>query len=121
MRSWKFPLLLNNNPMKSIRPFLFALQLAAAASLFAGDPLQPDQIAVPNGFKVELVHPAGDGEGSWVAMCKDNKGRLIISPQNARQPMLRVTISADGKADKIEKINMPIGESMGMVYAFDSL
>lgn len=104
-----------------MRFFLFALPFVAAASVLAADDLlKPEQISVLNGFKIELVHQSEDGQGSWVAMCKDNKGRLIISPQNAKQPMLRFTIS-EGKAAKVEKINMPIGESMGMVYAFDSL
>jgi len=32
-------------------------------------------------FKVELLHSAQFGEGSWICMTTDSKGRLIISPQ----------------------------------------
>jgi putative heme-binding domain-containing protein len=72
------------------------------------------------GFKIELLHTADPAtEGSWICMCKDDKGRLIISGQNG-QPILRVTLK-DGKVEKIEKLNLPISEAMGLLYAFDSL
>ena len=43
----------------------------------------PEQIRVPDGFKIELLYsvPRGD-QGSWVAMCQDDKGRLIVSDQH---------------------------------------
>ena len=43
----------------------------------------PDQIRLPDGFKIELLYsvPRGD-QGSWVAMCQDDKGRLIVSDQH---------------------------------------
>jgi len=72
------------------------------------------------GFKVELLHSSDPAtEGSWINMAKDGKGRLIISGQN-KQPILRVTLK-DGKVEKIEKIDLPISEAMGLLYAFDSL
>src|SRR5437660_2777449 len=52
-------------------------------------------------------------------MAIDPKGRLIVSPQD-KQPLLRLTI-ADGKFAKMEKIDLPVTSSMGMLYAFDSL
>ena len=52
-------------------------------------------------------------------MAKDRKGRLIIAGQNS-QPILRVTLK-DGKVETIEKLNLPISEAMGLLYAFDSL
>src|SRR5206468_1781678 len=79
-----------------------------------------DQISVLNGFKVELLYsPDKPTEGSWVAMAIDPKGRLIVSPQD-RQPLLRLTI-ADGKIANMEKIDLPVTSSMGMLYAFDGL
>jgi hypothetical protein len=33
------------------------------------------------GFKTELLMSGESEEGSWVNLCKDNKGRLILSPQ----------------------------------------
>jgi putative heme-binding domain-containing protein len=72
------------------------------------------------GFKVELLHSSDAAtEGSWINMAKDGKGRLIISGQN-KQPILRVTLK-DGKVEKIDKLNLPISEAMGLLYAFDSL
>jgi putative heme-binding domain-containing protein len=72
------------------------------------------------GYKVELIHSAdAKTEGSWINMAKDNKGRLLIAGQRG-QPILRVTLK-DGKVDKIDKLDLPISEAMGMLYAFDSL
>ncbi len=71
-------------------------------------------------FKVELVQSSdAASQGSWICMCKDNKGRLIIAGQRG-QPIQRFTIKV-GKVDKIEKLNLPISEAMGLLYAFDSL
>jgi putative heme-binding domain-containing protein len=104
--------------------FLRALLLFpfAVATLFGAARVATpvSEIAVAPGFKVELVRSADPTEGSWIAMCKDNKGRLIISPQD-RQPMLRVTLSSAGAIEKIEKIDLKIGTAMGLLYAFDSL
>lgn len=76
-------------------------------------------IQVLDGFKIELIRDARAGEGSWVAMTIDNKGRLIISPQG-KEPMLRVTLK-DGAIEKIEPLNAPVTGAMGLLYAFDSL
>ncbi|MDQ6632416.1 MAG: c-type cytochrome, partial [Verrucomicrobiota bacterium] len=71
-------------------------------------------------FKVELLRSAEPGEGSWVSMTTDPKGRLIISPQQGTNNLLRITLS-EGKISGLEKIDLPVGSSMGMLYAFDSL
>ena len=50
-------------------------ELAAAAT-------PPEKIHVPEGFKVELLYSVPkDEEGSWVNLCFDPKGRLIVSDQ----------------------------------------
>ncbi len=79
-----------------------------------------EKIKTLPGFKIELLRSAAAAEGSWVAMTVDNRGRLIISPQD-RQPLLRVTLSDSGQIDKIETIDLPVGSAMGLLYAFDSL
>jgi len=71
------------------------------------------------GFKVELLHSATLSEGSWVSMAVDGKGRLIVSPQNEGK-LQRITISK-GKVAKIESINQPVGQAMGLLYAEKSL
>ena len=79
-----------------------------------------EKLTVLTGFKVELIRSAEPGEGSWVAMTVDHKGRLIISPQN-NEPMVRVALSNEGKVSKIENIDLPPRAAMGLLYAFDSL
>jgi putative heme-binding domain-containing protein len=97
-----------------------------------GDPPWGDVLKVPKatsaeslttlpGFKVELIHSAEVGEGSWICMTLDAKGRLIISPQADNQPLLRVTLSRDGQVSNIEKIPAPVHQAMGLLYAHDSL
>jgi putative heme-binding domain-containing protein len=80
-----------------------------------------DKLTVLPGFKVELLRSAERGEGSWVCMAVDPKGRLIISPQEGTGNMLRVTLSKTGQIEKLEKIDVPVGGAMGLLYAFDSL
>lgn len=84
------------------------------------DATPPEALQTLPGFKIELLHTADPAtEGSWICMCKDNKGRLIISGQRG-QPILRVTLK-DSKVAGIDKLNLPISEAMGLLYAFDSL
>src|SRR6266545_838593 len=82
--------------------------------------LPAESLKVADGFKVELLRSAQPGEGSWVSMTVDAKGRLIISPQG-KEPMLRVTLDKDGKIAKMENIDLPVSGAMGLLYAFDSL
>ena len=43
----------------------------------------PEQIRLPDGFKIELLYSVPrEDQGSWVAMCQDDKGRLIVSDQH---------------------------------------
>jgi putative heme-binding domain-containing protein len=78
-----------------------------------------DTIKVMPGFKVELLQSAGINEGSWVSMTVDPIGRLIVSPQHEGN-LLRFTI-AKGKVAKIETIDQPVGQAMGLLYAEHSL
>lgn len=112
--------------MKSFHACVAAL---FGITAFAADkPATPaSEITVPAGFKIELLRSAAPSEGSWVAMEKDHKGRLIISPQD-NQPMQRVTLKADGSLDSISPItvqrdgkDVKMGSSMGMLWAWDSL
>ena len=80
-----------------------------------------EQLTVLPGFKAELVRSAEPGEGSWVCMTIDQKGRLIVSPQEGINNLLRITLSRQGRIEKVEKIDQPVGSAMGLLYAFDSL
>ncbi|MFO0876681.1 MAG: c-type cytochrome [Gemmataceae bacterium] len=74
-------------------------------------------------FKVELLYSVpADVQGSWVNLCVDPKGRLIVSDQYGG--LYRVTPPAlEGQASdtKVEKIDVPLGEAQGLLWAFDSL
>lgn len=80
-------------------------------------------LRVKEGFKVELLYSVPKAEqGSWVSMCYDNKGRLIVSDQYGA--LYRMTPPKSGETlskGDIEKIDLEIGEAQGLLYAFDSL
>ena len=78
-------------------------------------------IKIAKDFKIELLYTVPrEKEGSWVAMCVDPKGRLIVSDQNGS--LYRVTLPhTAGDAVKTEKINLDTGGAHGLLYAFDSL
>jgi hypothetical protein len=65
-------------------------------------------------------------------MAVDAKGRLYISPQgavpgsgfsktNTWGGLWRVTLDAKGQIAAWDKVPVPVGDSMGMLWAFDSL
>ncbi|MFO0847533.1 MAG: c-type cytochrome [Gemmataceae bacterium] len=82
-----------------------------------------DKLKVAKGFKVELVYSVPrDTEGSWVSMCHDPKGRLVVSDQYGS--LYRITpapVGGDPKATKVEKLTVDIGMAQGLLYAFDAL
>jgi putative heme-binding domain-containing protein len=78
-----------------------------------------ESIKIMPGFKVELLRSASLIEGSWISMTVDPQGRLIVSPQNDEY-LLRFTI-AKGKVSKVDHIEHPIGQAMGLLYADHSL
>jgi putative heme-binding domain-containing protein len=111
----------------------------AAAQTPAGEATPADQIKVADGFKIELLKSATKEEGSWVCMAVDPKGRLYISPQG-KPPgagmkkedtwggLWRATLadpsinkSTSQPIEKWEKVAVPVGDAMGMLWAFDSL
>ncbi|MBC8357178.1 MAG: c-type cytochrome [Planctomycetes bacterium] len=99
-----------------------ATTLAAAAPLKAPTATPFESMKIAKDFKVELLYSVPkDVQGSWVNLCVDPKGRLIVSDQYGG--LFRVTpptIGTSGDVD-IEKINVDIGEAQGLLWAFDSL
>src|SRR6185436_11401029 len=61
------------------------------------------QIKVAKDFKVELLYSVPRNEGSWVSMCTDDKGRLIVSDQ-ANAGLFRVTPPPVGQASSLPKV-----------------
>src|SRR5438477_6460030 len=94
---------------------------AVSAAREGGQATPADRITTLPGFTVELIRSAQVGEGSWVSMAVDPKGRLIISPQEGVGNILRVTLSKEGQVENVEKLAQPVGSAMGLLYAFDSL
>jgi putative heme-binding domain-containing protein len=79
-------------------------------------------LKVAKGFAVELLYSVPkDVEGSWVNLCTDPRGRLIVSDQYGG--LFRVTPPPVGQTAglKIEPIPVPLGEAQGLLWAFDSL
>ncbi len=80
-------------------------------------------IKIKEGFKVELLYSVpSQTQGSWVASCFDDKGRLIESDQYGK--LYRVTLpSLKGSPleTKVELIPAQIGEAQGLLYAFGAL
>jgi putative heme-binding domain-containing protein len=88
-------------------------------------------LTVAPGFKVELLKSAAPEEGSWICLAIDGKGRLYISPQgkppgagtkreDAWGGLWRVTLDK-GHISQWDKVPVPVGDAMGMLWAFDSL
>jgi putative heme-binding domain-containing protein len=67
-----------------------------------------NQIKVAKDFKVELLYSVPRSEGSWVSMCTDDKGRLIVSDQ-ANAGLFRVTPPPVGQASSLPTETGPVG------------
>ncbi len=83
---------------------------------------EPQTMKVAKGFRVELLYSVPKNEqGSWVCMCVDDKGRLIVSDQYG--PLYRVTPPPLGQSQgtRVERIPANIGSAQGLLWAFDSL
>lgn len=91
-----------------------------------------EQIKSLKGFRVELLYSVPRSEGSWVSMCNDSQGRLIVCDQGSAG-LFRVTPPPVGQAAspspvKVEPlpIQWPDGSGLmsgaqGLLWAFDSL
>lgn len=82
-----------------------------------------DRIKALPGFEVELLYsvPSQD-QGSWVNLCTDPKGRLIVSDQYGG--LYRITPPEVGKTiaqEEVEKIPADIRAVNGMVWHRDAL
>lgn len=82
-----------------------------------------DRIKAAKGFQVELLYSVpGQEQGSWVNLCTDDKGRLLISDQFGS--LYRITPPPPGKVVEpatVEKVPANIRAVNGMVWAFGAL
>jgi putative heme-binding domain-containing protein len=81
-----------------------------------------EKLKVLKDFKVELLYSVPkDKEGSWVNICADPRGRLIVSDQGGS--LYRVTVPRVGSKEevKVERIPAEIGQAQGLLWAKDAL
>ena len=95
-----------------------------AVSQKVGNTATPiDRIKVAKGFKAELLYSVpSETQGSWVNLCTDNKGRLLVSDQFGG--LYRITPPKFGQtltAADVQSVPADIRAVNGMVWAFDAL
>src|SRR5437660_2685038 len=78
----------------------------------------PATFTLAPGFKAELLRSAQPGEGSWVSMAFDPKGRLTLAREN--RGLIRLTLGAD-RVERMEVIDDTLLECRGLLYAYDAL
>lgn len=66
------------------------------------------------GFQIEHVLKANGKTASWICLTKDPKGRLLLGGQRG-QAIVRVTLDG-GKVVKEETLQIPVTETMGMLF-----
>lgn len=117
---------------------LISFSTRIADQFFESPDPKAAQLKLPQGFKAERIYgPSEHGEGSWVAMTFDQKGRIIASDQYGN--LYRMSVPAIG--DTISKTNLEklevladpefkndtsknkisMGYAHGLLYAFNSL
>ena len=107
-----------------VNPCASGADAVSKTTLEAGqthDVVGGSNIKIAKDFKIELLYTVPkQTQGSWVTMCLDPKGRLIVCDQNGA--LHRVTLpTATGETVKTEKIDVDLGFAHGLLYAFDSL
>ncbi|MBT4725198.1 MAG: c-type cytochrome [Planctomycetaceae bacterium] len=103
--------------------FLCFSSLVALAQTGQNKATPVSHIKVAPGFKVELLYsvPAKD-QGSWVNLCVDNKGRILVSDQfGGLYRMAAPALGAPLEPTSIEAVPAPIRAVNGMVWAFGAL
>ena len=78
-------------------------------------------IHVHPGFHIELLHSAGEDDGSWISMTFDDQGRLIVARDDAG--LVRVTLSGPSSPLAVETLEntSDLKHCRGVLYAHQSL
>lgn len=80
----------------------------------------PVSISALPGYAVEMVRQAGPGEGSWISLAFDPKGRMVVARED--KGLLRMTLDAERKAvAKVETINADLLECRSLLFAHGAL
>ncbi|MGA0555566.1 c-type cytochrome [Larkinella sp. VNQ87] len=87
-----------------------------------------DKLKLLPGFKAEhLYSPSENGQGSWVSMTFDDKGRMITSDQYGGLFRLKIPAVGSGLTKpaverlKVGQDTLGMGYAQGLLYAFNSL
>ncbi len=96
----------------------------AAGAAVGGNTATPvDLISAAEGFQVELLYSVPSQEqGSWVNLCTDDQGRLLVSDQFGG--LYRITPPPAGKpvtAGSVEKVPADIRAVNGMIWSNGAL
>src|SRR3990167_5617030 len=83
---------------------LGVLLLGAFACLTttAGEATPVSSISVRDGFQVELLRSARDGEDSWISMTFDDRGRIILGLDDIGLARLTLAEGAEPGFERIE-------------------
>jgi len=102
---------------------LIAGAICTSSTAYAQKAVPANNIQVRAGFVVERVYQVkGATEGSWVAMCFDDKGRIYASAQGDHG-LFRITPPAIGTDEecKVELVSKKWGRCQGMAWINGSL
>ena len=93
--------------------------VAAPGPAGGGQATPAEALEVRPGFRVELLRSAKAGEGSWISMTRDDRGRWYFARDS--RGVVRVTPAADGASVQVEIVDDTLEHCRGLLYAYDSL
>ena len=89
-------------------------------ALDANGVASPVSISALPGYAVEMVRQAGPGEGSWISLAFDPKGRMVVARET--KGLLRMTLDAERKTViRVEEINSELLECRSLLFAHGAL
>jgi putative heme-binding domain-containing protein len=113
---------MNSRSLSSLRRItsVIATVVIAGSSAAAAEPATLPQ--VPKGFQVEALRVAREGEGSWISMTFDDRGRLIFGRDDAG--LMRLTLADDPAGIAVERLetgDAALNHCRGVLYAHGAL
>ena len=103
--------------------FCLSLGISTQAQSVVDSATPVRNIQAPEGFNVELLYSVPKPQqGSWVNLCTDNKGRIIVSDQFGGLYRFRPPAAGQPlKVGDIEAVPAKIRAANGLLWAFDAL
>ncbi len=86
----------------------------------SGEATPASELTVPAGYRVELVHSARIGEGSWIAMAFEPSGDVLVGREGMEIARIELP-HAPGDAPRVVPLRGTPITSMGFCSAFDAL